>query len=276
MMFGESLTMAIGWVGSASGAGRYDRMPVGRTLVPQVPVILVIICVFLLPGCLSGSPAPTAEPPAASAAAFPDDVAAFPDDAAAATPDPITLDPGLAGLQGEVRNAAVALTSLSEDAFSLLSDPVITETERRDRFRLLFSDGFDLQAIGRFVLGNHWATTGGVQQRQFLRLYEDLIVNSYAERFRDYSAQGFRITGGQEINPTVQQVTSTVATPDGDRVSVDWFLRRTDYEYRVIDVAVGGVSLGRTQRDEYDSVVQRQGLDGLLAVLQQRVAALEE
>jgi len=240
-------------------------MPSGRSFCRRWRLSLApVLLAGLVAGCQSGDQ-PVSESTAAAAAP----------PAPAAVAAPITLDGDLDNLSDDARNAALTLKSLSEDAFSLLSDPVISETERRERFRLLFNDGFDLPAIGRFVLGPHWDRASGVQRRLFLQLYEDLIVNSYAQRFRDYSGQGFRITDAQEVNPEVQVVSSTVVTPAGGTVPVDWTMRRTDFDYQVVDVAVEGVSLGRTQQDEYGSVVERRGMDGLLEVLEERVAELE-
>lgn len=240
-------------------------MPSGRSFCRGWRIALVsVLLAGPIAGCQSGD-----GPASGSQAAAPVQ------SSQAEVATPITLGDDLDNLSDDARNAALTLKSLSEDAFSLLSDPVISETERRERFRLLFNDGFDLPAIGRFVLGSHWDQASGVQRRLFLQLYEDLIVNSYAQRFRDYSGQGFRITDAQEVNPDIQVVSSTVVTPTGGTVPVDWTMRRTDFDYQVVDVAVEGISLGRTQQDEYGSVVERRGIDGLLEVLEQRVAELE-
>ncbi len=49
-------------------------------------------------------------------------------------------------------------------------------------------------------------------------------------------------------------------------------MRAQGGEYRIIDVLIDGISLTLTQRSEFASVISREGLDGMLAVLRARVA----
>ena len=49
---------------------------------------------------------------------------------------------------------------------------------------------------------------------------------------------------------------------------IDWRTRETDGNYRLVDVAIEGVSLVVSNRSEFDSVVSRQGIDALIAQIQ--------
>ena len=173
------------------------------------------------------------------------------------------------------REAALFLKVLSDDAFSLLADPDLSEQVRRGRFRLLFEDAFDLKMIAQYVLDKNWEKANGVQRRLFVQLYSDLMVNSYAARFRNYSSRHFQIIGARSSDPQMQLVRTMVTDRNGRALEVDWQVRDVDFDHQVLDVMVEGVSLALTHRDEYESIISQSGMDGLLALLKIKVAKLE-
>src|SRR5471032_1335988 len=72
-----------------------------------------------------------------------------------------------------------------------------SEGEREKEFRALFDEGFDLQAIGRFVLGPYWRTASEAQRAEFLKLFETYVIHSYAVRFSEYSGQQLTVQGSR-------------------------------------------------------------------------------
>src|SRR2546421_161946 len=92
---------------------------------------------------------------------------------------------------------------------------------------------------------------------------------AYAQDARGFiAALGNRASGGETV------VTSEIARPNGSRVLVDWYVIERGGAPRITDVYVGGVSMKVTQRDEFASVIQRNGgrVDALLAQIRQRIA----
>ena len=65
----------------------------------------------------------------------------------------------------------------------------------------------------------------------------------------------------------------TSVTSDGGATNPIWRVRAQDGIYKIIDVSIDGVSLALTQRREFAAVINRQGLDGLLDILRQKLAA---
>ena len=62
---------------------------------------------------------------------------------------------------------------------------------------------------------------------------------------------------------------TTISDPAGKPIVVDFRVRPDGDSFKVIDVVVEGLSMLKTQRDEFSSVIQRNGLDGLINSLQQ-------
>lgn len=174
--------------------------------------------------------------------------------------------------------AAEFVQSLSNRTLEMLRTSEISEDERLERFHALLREAFDISAIGAFVLGRYWRTATQDQRAEYLRLFEDYIVLSYSARLGSvYSGEGF------EINRVLPQgddgvlVRGRITSEKNPPIRVDWYVRRPQNVYKVVDVRVEGVSMVRTQRDEFTSVIQRKGgeVEGLLEVLREKIAQLE-
>lgn len=169
------------------------------------------------------------------------------------------------------------LQNLGERALEELTVGSIDEAERERRFRDLLRQGFDLGAIGRFVLGKHWRRASQEQQDAFVGVFEDMIVQRFLPMFASYSGQSFTIgrIRRDEINPSHVFVTTTILQDGREPVTVEWRLRErvSTKTYRIIDIHAEGVSMAITLRQEYASVVRQSGLDHLIAELRRKISA---
>jgi len=167
------------------------------------------------------------------------------------------------------------INNLGTQAISVLG-PSVPPAQRVARFRELFSQDFDVAGIGQFVLGRYWRTATPPQQQEFLRLFQEYIVQAYSARLAQYGGEPFRVTGSRP-NGEETVVTSEIIRANGNPVQVDWYLIRGGSGFKITDVYVAGVSMKVTQRDEFASVIQRNGgqVDGLIAQLRQKVASAQ-
>ncbi len=162
---------------------------------------------------------------------------------------------------------------LTETAVRELTDKSLTDAVREQRFRALFTESFDVAAIGRFVVGaTNWRQANEAQRREYLQLFEATTVRTYSQRFTEYSGEQIRIVSARAESDQLALVTVTVITSSGP-ARVDFRVLRTDAGLRVVDLLVEGASLANSQREEFTSVIQRGGggLEPLLDVLRQRV-----
>ena len=173
--------------------------------------------------------------------------------------------------QANAQDARSFIATLGEQAIQVLG-PGVPEVQRQARFRELFRDDFDLPGIGQFVLGRYWRVATPQEQRDFLSLFQEYLVRAYSARLGQYGGEPFRVTG---VRPNGEEtvVTSEIVRRNGAPIEVDWYLTGRS-PYKITDVYVGGVSMKVTQRDEFASVIQRNGgrVDALIAQLRQKLA----
>jgi phospholipid transport system substrate-binding protein len=169
--------------------------------------------------------------------------------------------------------AAKFIQQLADEAIEALAKHV---ADMQQRFHDLFYQGFDVPYIARFVLGRYWNSATPEQQKDYERLFADMIVKVYSGRFSMYSGETLKVTGSRQETASDSIVNSQILRPSGPPVSVDWRVRDRGGDYKIIDVAVEGVSMGVTQRDEFSSVIQRGGgtVEALIKELRQRTGEL--
>ena len=178
---------------------------------------------------------------------------------------------GWASAQGE---AGPFLLSVTTQAIEQLTDASVDVEERKDRFRTLFRESFDIPRIGRFVLGRYWRGTSEEVRQQFLSTFEDVMVERFAPQFADYGDTRFQLGVVRQVKDKNQYVVSSTITPPGsETVQVDWRLRRGDGKFKILDVVGQGVSMVLTLRSEYSSVLKNSGgkVENLIDRLRTRI-----
>lgn len=156
------------------------------------------------------------------------------------------------------------INDLSNQAITTLSDKSISTEERRTEFRKLFRDGFAVNGIARFVAGRYWRRANETARAEYLQLFEDVIVNTWADRFSQYSGQKFEVKGASDATPDkssekVALVESLFFTDPTTPVRLEWRVASKGDLYKIVDVKLEGISMATTQRDEFNSVVSKNG-----------------
>jgi phospholipid transport system substrate-binding protein len=173
--------------------------------------------------------------------------------------------------EADAQDARAFVGTLGEQAIQVLG-PGVPEIQRQARFRELFRNDFDLPGIGQFVLGRYWRTATPQEQQEFLGLFQEYLVRAYSARLGAYGGEPFHVTGAHQ-NGEDTVVTSEIIRANGNRIAVDWYLIGRG-PYKITDVYVAGVSMKVTQRDEFASVIQRNGgrVEALITQLRQKLS----
>ena len=93
------------------------------------------------------------------------------------------------------KGAEKFILSLADKAVSSLTNETLTEKERRENFRILLNNYFDINGIGKWALGRHWRKTSKSERLEYLILFENLIVGTYANRFNKYTKEKLTVKG---------------------------------------------------------------------------------
>jgi phospholipid transport system substrate-binding protein len=164
------------------------------------------------------------------------------------------------------------IRALSKEAVTSLTGSEVDSRGREQRFRELFTENFDVPRIAQFVLGLYWPRATPAQRTEYLKLFEDFIVKSYAKKFGEYSGEEFKTGQVVRMTATDSVVSSQIKPGEKPPVRVDWRVRANDTKYKIVDVLVEGISMSVTHRDEFASVIRSQGgtVAGLIDALKKK------
>lgn len=175
---------------------------------------------------------------------------------------------------GYDKGAEKFISSMAAKALAALTDLKVSRRERAQRFRSLLNDYFAVKAIGRWVLGRHWRRATKAERKEYLCLFENLLVATYLDRFTRYSGETLAVSNSVVYGKKDIMVFSQILSPGGEPpLKVEWRVRAKGDSYKIVDVIVAGISMGQTQRSEFASVIRQKGgaVKGLLEELRKRV-----
>jgi phospholipid transport system substrate-binding protein len=170
------------------------------------------------------------------------------------------------------QDPALFIRGLGNRALAVLS-PNVNQNVREARFQQLYEQYFDAPRIARFVLGRYWWLATPDQRRQFRKLFEKYVVFAYSARLSAYSGETLRVLGSRPEGKGFL-VASEIIHPGGEPpIKVLWRLHREGDDLKIVDVIVEGISMAVTQRQEFASVIARNGgnIGALLAVMQRKI-----
>lgn len=133
---------------------------------------------------------------------------------------------------------------------------------------------FDVPLMARLAVGPSWATLSPTQQQQVSEAFGHYISATYADRFDSYSGEQLQVTGDQPYGAEII-VQTKITNSKGDSVSLNYRMHENAASWQISDVYMdGSISQLATQRSEFHSIVQRDGVDGLIMALNRKVDLL--
>jgi len=181
---------------------------------------------------------------------------------------------GSAPLKAEL-TAHAFLNDLQGKVSDELIGDSIDEASREARFRELFQEHFDLPTIGRFVLGRYWRKASPAVRDDFLRTFEDVIVQRFLPILSQDTDVRFELGQVKEDSrdPNMLLVASMVPSEEGTSYKVIWRLKKYEDTFKILDIIAEGVSMAISLRSEYVAYIKSNGgeVERLVASLRDKI-----
>ena len=139
----------------------------------------------------------------------------------------------------------------------------LTKEERMDELKKIALDTVDIKGIGFYSLGVHRKTTNEEQKIEYLKAFENYFLQSFSSRLAEYSNPIINVDSKKKINENYTIVSSTLAgTEKRPAVKIEWRVYTKNKERPLIrDLIIEGLSLARTQKEEFNSIINSAGGD---------------
>ncbi len=130
---------------------------------------------------------------------------------------------------------------------------------------------FDFSLTAEYVLGRYWRSTTPAEQKHFERFFYHYLIHTFATALRHYRGARVQVKPYQgSLSGHYVQVMSEIHTQGGQSVGVTYALYRTARGWRIFDVSVEGISYVMSFRKQFEPILERVGVAGLIRELQDK------
>ncbi len=177
-----------------------------------------------------------------------------------------------ANAQTDPEAASDFIVTLGQRAVEVLRDQSISLEDRESKLRAIVGESFDVRTIGRFVLNDGWDKANAEEREEYLELFADYVLQVYTQRLGGYSGQQLEIESSKAHKDRDAVVATRIVQEGSDPMSIQWLVRQSDKGMRILDVIIDGKSLALTQRKEFEAIIAREQVSGLLNLLRLKVS----
>ena len=150
----------------------------------------------------------------------------------------------------------VFVQSTVNRASKLLSEN-LTKAEKIKKLKLIAKDTVDIKGIGFYTLGSARKNLNKNDKTKYIQLFEKYFLKSFSSRLAEYTNPEIDVFSKDILNENYTIVNSTLkATSDRPEIKIDWRIYTKNKDRPLIrDLIIEGLSLARTQKEEFASVL---------------------
>ena len=160
-------------------------------------------------------------------------------------------------LQAFSSNPKDFVNELVSDAINKLNDKNLSENQKTNFVEKLALEHIDINALGLYTLGELRKTSKKDDIANYVESFKKYFLKSLTSRLTDYSSSKFEVIGEDKKSSNYTIVNSKITPNDGGpEIKIDWRIYTKNPEKPLIrDLIVEGLSLARTQKEEFSSVL---------------------
>jgi len=147
--------------------------------------------------------------------------------------------------------------STVDEASQVLSNTYSKE-EKMKKLESIAKKTVDIRGLGFYTLGSHRKNLSDEHKKKYSNLFEKYFLKSFSSRLAEYTDPKIRVESSQKLNEKYTIVSSILlATNKRPEVKIDWRVYTKNPEKPLIrDLIIEGLSLARTQKEEFNSIIQ--------------------
>ncbi len=144
-----------------------------------------------------------------------------------------------------------------DKASDVLSDNS-SKQEKIDKLKNIAKETVDINGIGLYTLGSHRKNISSEQKQEYEILFEEYFLKTFASRLAQYTDPKIKVKSEKKLNKNYTIVSSgLIATEKRPEVKIEWRIYTKDPNNLLIrDLIIEGLSLVRTHREEFNSIIQ--------------------
>jgi phospholipid transport system substrate-binding protein len=127
---------------------------------------------------------------------------------------------------------------------------------------------FDFNRMTQLAVGKHWPRATAKQKQALVTEFRNLLVRTYSSSLTAFTNQTVEFKPlTMKPDDTDVTVHSEIRQPGGQPIPIDYSMYKTNFGWKVYDVAIDGVSLVTNYRASFANTIRQKGIDGLIKTL---------
>ena len=157
----------------------------------------------------------------------------------------------------------IFIQELVDDAIKTLSDTSLTIEEKHKFVEKVAKENVDITGLSLYTLGKIRKDIDSETLSEYQNLFEDYFLKSLTSRLTDYSSQKFEVIDSDQKNANYTIVNSRIVeSKKSPEIKIDWRVYTKNPQKPLIrDLIVEGLSLARTQKEEFASILNSNNND---------------
>jgi phospholipid transport system substrate-binding protein len=128
---------------------------------------------------------------------------------------------------------------------------------------------FDVETSARAVLGVHWRTATPEQRKRFVDAFYHSLLANYGAVLSEFTSDKLKIyPTNVDSGADRATVRTDVKRDNGDRIAVNYSMRKTPQGWKAVDVNIDGISYVKSYHDDFDAQIDQQGMDAVISRLE--------
>lgn len=161
-----------------------------------------------------------------------------------------------------------------DDVLAIVSSAEGDPGTRRQKIIDVIKKRFAFASMAQSILATNWKKASDADKQAFTDVFADLVIFTYVKAIEAYSDEAVEFTG--EKRKGSKTVVSSVIVSGSTRIPVDYKLKQVGDTWHAYDVRIEGVSMVNSYRGSFRSIIKKQGMQGLIARLREKVDGLRE
>ena len=149
----------------------------------------------------------------------------------------------------------------------------ISKDEKVEKLKMIAKETVDIKGIGFYTLGKKRKSLNEQEKKRYAELFEGYFLKSFSSRLAEYTNPEIDVQSKEKLNENYTIVNSILkATNERPEIKIDWRIYTKNPENPLIrDLIIEGLSLARTQKEEFASVLNSNNddIEALFKVLEE-------
>ncbi len=166
-------------------------------------------------------------------------------------------------------NAEAFVLKLTNEAKIIFNDKSLSKDSRLKKLNDLSSKYLDIDALAGYTLGDYREKATSSERENFNKLFREYFIKNMSSKLNDFADQDLKIIDSNKINENNIIVSTKIfSKKDAQEIAVDWRIFTKDSKLLARDLVVEGLSLARTQKEEFASIIASKGFVGVISALE--------